>query len=55
MDVTIDPEILREIDALRGREKRSTFVEHLLRIGLEACKRGSSNCSQDIRTEGFQR
>lgn len=38
MDVTIDPEILKEIDALRGREKRSTFVEHLLRIGLEACK-----------------
>ncbi len=36
MDVTIDPEILKEIDALRGREKRSTFVEHLLRIGLEA-------------------
>lgn len=38
MDVTIDPEILKEIDALRGREKRSTFVEHLLRIGLEACR-----------------
>jgi len=38
MDVTIDPEILNEIDALRGREKRSTFVEHLLRIGLEACR-----------------
>jgi hypothetical protein len=38
LDVTIDPEILREIDALRGREKRSTFVEHLLKLGLEACK-----------------
>lgn len=43
MDVTIDPEIMKEIDKLRGREKRSTFVEHLLRIGLEACKNGQSN------------
>ena len=38
MDVTIDPEILKEIDALRGREKRSTFVEHLLKLGLAACR-----------------
>lgn len=38
LDVTINPEILKEIDALRGREKRSTFVEHLLELGLEACR-----------------
>lgn len=36
VDVTIDPGIVQEIDALRGREKRSTFVEHLLKLGLEA-------------------
>ena len=38
VDVTIDPDVLKEIDALRGREKRSTFVEYLLRLGLESCR-----------------
>jgi len=47
LDVTIDPEIMKEIDKLRGREKRSTFVEHLLRIGLEACKSGQFNLKRE--------
>jgi metal-responsive CopG/Arc/MetJ family transcriptional regulator len=34
IDITIDPFLLNKIDALRGREKRSTFVEHLLNLGL---------------------
>jgi metal-responsive CopG/Arc/MetJ family transcriptional regulator len=33
--LTIDRELLQEIEKLRGREKRSTFIEHLLRIGLK--------------------
>jgi len=32
---TISSELLRKIDRLRGREKRSTFVEYLLRLGLK--------------------
>lgn len=34
--ITIDPTLLKEIDTLRGREKRSTFIEHLLRLGIRA-------------------
>jgi metal-responsive CopG/Arc/MetJ family transcriptional regulator len=47
LDVTIDSEVMREIDRLRGMEKRSTFVEHLLRIGLEACKSGQFNLKRE--------
>jgi len=39
LGVTIDPEILRELEQLRGREKRSTFVERIIRLGLEEYKR----------------
>jgi metal-responsive CopG/Arc/MetJ family transcriptional regulator len=33
--VTIDSDMYRRIEQLRGREKRSTFVEHLLRLGMK--------------------
>ncbi|MEM2110770.1 MAG: hypothetical protein QXX08_02705 [Candidatus Bathyarchaeia archaeon] len=38
VNICLDPKLLKEIDRLRGREKRSTFVEHLLKLGLEAFK-----------------
>jgi len=34
IDVTIDRELFRKVEQLRGREKRSTFIEHLIRLGL---------------------
>ncbi|MEM3699871.1 MAG: hypothetical protein QXL57_03265 [Candidatus Bathyarchaeia archaeon] len=34
--LTIDSKLLKEIEELRGREKRSTFIEHLIRLGLKA-------------------
>jgi len=40
MGITIDPKLLQEIENLRGREKRSTFIEHLLQLGLKAFKEG---------------
>ena len=40
--LTIDCELLREIEELRGREKRSTFIEHLLRLGLKVYMRGKN-------------
>jgi len=40
--LTIDKELLNQIESLRGREKRSTFIEHLLRLGLEAYTRENS-------------
>lgn len=53
MDVTVDPELFRQIEERRGREKRSTFVEHLIRLGLEAYKREGSNCSGAVQARGF--
>jgi len=31
---TIESTLLEELEELRGREKRSTFIEHLLKLGL---------------------
>jgi len=33
--LTIDVKLFKEIERLRGREKRSTFMEHLIRLGLK--------------------
>jgi len=35
LSVTIERDLFRRIEHLRGREKRSTFVEHLLKLGIE--------------------
>jgi metal-responsive CopG/Arc/MetJ family transcriptional regulator len=34
--LTIDSQLYREIERIRGREKRSTFVEHIIRLGLKS-------------------
>lgn len=36
--LTMDTKLFREIEELRGREKRSTFMEHLLKLGLKTYK-----------------
>jgi metal-responsive CopG/Arc/MetJ family transcriptional regulator len=36
--LTIDAKLFREIEELRGREKRSTFIEHLIKLGLKTHK-----------------
>jgi metal-responsive CopG/Arc/MetJ family transcriptional regulator len=36
--LTIDTKLFREIEELREREKRSTFIEHLIRLGLKTYK-----------------
>jgi len=38
VNLTMDSSLLKEIDTIRGREKRSTFIEHLVRLGLKAYK-----------------
>jgi metal-responsive CopG/Arc/MetJ family transcriptional regulator len=40
--LTIDSELLKKIEDLRGREKRSTYIEHLIRLGLKAEKTQNS-------------
>jgi len=37
--VTIDSKLLREPEILRAREKRSTFIEHLIKLGLKTYKK----------------
>jgi metal-responsive CopG/Arc/MetJ family transcriptional regulator len=47
--LTIDSKILKEIEELRGREKRSTFIEHLLKLGLRNYKaeRQLTTCTEN--------
>jgi metal-responsive CopG/Arc/MetJ family transcriptional regulator len=33
--LTIDTKLLKKIENIRGREKRSPFIEHLIRLGLK--------------------
>ena len=36
--ITVDAELFKEIEKIRGITKRSTFYEHLLRLGLKNYK-----------------
>jgi metal-responsive CopG/Arc/MetJ family transcriptional regulator len=36
ISITMDSQLFREIENTRGREKRSTFIEHLILLGLKA-------------------
>jgi metal-responsive CopG/Arc/MetJ family transcriptional regulator len=35
ISVTMDQKLFRELENIRGREKRSTFIEHLIILGLK--------------------
>jgi hypothetical protein len=36
ISITMDQKLFRELENIRGREKRSTFIEHLIILGLRA-------------------
>jgi metal-responsive CopG/Arc/MetJ family transcriptional regulator len=36
---TIEPELLKEIERLRGITKRSTFMEYLIKLGIKSYKK----------------
>jgi len=38
ISITMDQKLFREIENIRGRETRSTFMEHLIIIGLKTYK-----------------
>jgi hypothetical protein len=47
-------ELLREIETLRGKEKRGKFIDRLLRLGIKACRQGTVanlKTEQDFRAE----
>ncbi len=35
ISITMDQKLFRELENIRGREKRSTFIEHLIIQGLK--------------------
>lgn len=35
ISITMDSKLFRELENLRGREKRSTFIEYLIFLGLK--------------------
>lgn len=35
ISITMDQQLFRELETIRGREKRSTFIEHLIVLGLK--------------------
>ncbi len=35
ISITMDSKLFRELENLREREKRSTFIEHLIVLGLQ--------------------
>jgi metal-responsive CopG/Arc/MetJ family transcriptional regulator len=35
ISITMDSKLFREVENIRGREKRSTFIEHLIVLGLK--------------------
>jgi len=47
--LTIDSQLLKEIERIRGREKRSTFIEHLIRLGLKTYRESESSEAFDLR------
>ena len=38
ISITMDQKLFRELENLRGREKRSTLIEHLIVLGLKSYK-----------------
>jgi len=52
--LTIDTKLLKEIEELRGREKRSTFIEHLIMLGLKTYRTENKN-PQYSATEAIHR
>jgi len=52
MAVTVDRGIFRKIEQLRGREKRSSFVEYLIQLGInEHQKRAVRENSSSVATK----
>ncbi|MEM2112013.1 MAG: hypothetical protein QXX08_09090 [Candidatus Bathyarchaeia archaeon] len=43
ISLTIDKDLLRELENLRGNEKRSPFIERLVRQGLQKRKESSKD------------
>jgi metal-responsive CopG/Arc/MetJ family transcriptional regulator len=45
ISITMDQQLFREIENTRGREKLSTFIEHLIITGLKTYKKEENAAS----------
>jgi metal-responsive CopG/Arc/MetJ family transcriptional regulator len=43
LSITMDQKLFRELENIRGREKRSTFIEHLIIEGLKTHTNNQQN------------
>lgn len=48
ISITMDQKLFRELENIRGREKRSTFIEHLIVLGLKDY--ANTNQKKTVRT-----
>ncbi len=48
ISITMDQKLFRELENIRGREKRSTFIEHLIILGLKDY--ANSNQKKTVKT-----
>ena len=48
VSITMDQTLFREVENIRGREKRSTFIEHLIVLGLKDL--ANTNQKKTVRT-----
>jgi metal-responsive CopG/Arc/MetJ family transcriptional regulator len=49
ISITMDQKLFRELKNIRGREKRSTFIEHLIVTGLKNYKNQTPTTPQPTR------
>ncbi len=48
ISITMDQKLFRELENIRGREKRSTFIEHLITVGLKTYKNNNQQTTIPI-------
>jgi metal-responsive CopG/Arc/MetJ family transcriptional regulator len=48
ISITMEQKLFRELENIRGREKRSTFIEHLIVEGLKAYINNQQNQKQTL-------
>jgi metal-responsive CopG/Arc/MetJ family transcriptional regulator len=51
ISITMDQKLFRELELIRGREKRSTFIEHLLVLGLKDYTNNNKKTMKTAQTE----
>lgn len=54
ISITMEQQLFRELENIRGREKRSTFIEHLIVLGLKDYKNKKEELAAPNRNSLFK-